>query len=99
MPDEPDDASGRGAGGDGPGREPDAGGDTPRSESDGGGSGDAREPGSDGGGDRDVEDPAEKKARLERILREYRATLRNEADPAHEGFSADDYRTQKPPHW
>ncbi len=40
-----------------------------------------------------------RKTRLERILREYRSTLRNESDSGHDGFSADDYRSQKPPHW
>lgn len=41
----------------------------------------------------------EKKERLERALRRYRATLRNEAESDASGFSAEHYRSQKPPHW
>lgn len=40
-----------------------------------------------------------KKARLEAVLRKYRATLRNEAEAGNEGFSLDYYQEQKPPHW
>lgn len=40
-----------------------------------------------------------KKERLERALRRYRATLRNEAESDASGFSAEHYRSQKPPHW
>ena len=42
---------------------------------------------------------AQKKARLEEALRKYRATLRNEAETGNAGFSADDYKSQRPPHW
>lgn len=45
------------------------------------------------------ETDAQKKARLEAVLRKYRATLRNEAETGSGGFSADYYRSQKPPHW
>ncbi|GAA3829744.1 hypothetical protein KACC15558_06920 [Brevibacterium ammoniilyticum] len=45
------------------------------------------------------DDEREKKARLERALRAYRATLRNEAESGTTGFSAEHYRSQKPPHW
>ncbi|WP_309132299.1 hypothetical protein [Brevibacterium sp.] len=45
------------------------------------------------------DEAAQKKAHLEKILRDYRATLRNESYSGHSGFSADDYRSQKPPHW
>ncbi|GAA1864383.1 hypothetical protein [Brevibacterium marinum] len=38
-------------------------------------------------------------ARLDAALRRYRATLRNEAETGNEGFSADYYKSQKPPHW
>lgn len=41
----------------------------------------------------------QKQARLDAALRRYRATLRNEAETGNEGFSADYYKTQKPPHW
>lgn len=41
----------------------------------------------------------QKKARLDAALRKYRATLRNEAETGSGGFSADYYRSQKPPHW
>lgn len=41
----------------------------------------------------------QKKARLDAALRKYRATLRNEAETGNGGFSADYYRSQKPPHW
>ena len=41
----------------------------------------------------------QKKARLDAALRKYRATLRNEAETDNGGFSADYYRSQKPPHW
>lgn len=40
-----------------------------------------------------------KKARLEAVLRKYRATLRNEAEAGNDGFSLDYYKEQKPPHW
>ncbi|MCI4010311.1 hypothetical protein [Brevibacterium sp. ZH18] len=40
-----------------------------------------------------------KKERLEKAMRKYRATLRNEAETTEGGFSADYYRSQKPPHW
>lgn len=49
--------------------------------------------------DDEQETVQQKKARLEAALRRYRATLRNEAEPGNEGFSADYYRSQKPPHW
>lgn len=57
--------------------------------------------------DDDLETPSEgehetaeqKEARLEAVLRKYRATLRNEAETEAGGFSADYYRSQKPPHW
>lgn len=38
-------------------------------------------------------------ARLDAALRRYRATLRNEAETGNEGFSAEYYKSQKPPHW
>lgn len=41
----------------------------------------------------------QKKARLEAAVQKYRATLRNEAETGNGGFSADYYRSQKPPHW
>ena len=44
-------------------------------------------------------DDREKQERLERALRRYRATLRNEAESDASGFSAEHYRSQKPPHW
>lgn len=51
-------------------------------------------------GDRPTTDEdAVRKERLERALRKYRATLRNEAESGTEGFSAEHYRSQKPPHW
>lgn len=49
--------------------------------------------------DDEHETAQEKKARLEAALRKYRATLRNEAETGNEGFSADYYTSQKPPHW
>lgn len=49
--------------------------------------------------DDEQETVQQKKARLEAVLRRYRATLRNEAETGNEGFSADYYRSQKPPHW
>ena len=58
------------------------------------------EDGADGvDGAAESEDAATKTARLDALMRRYRATLRNEAEPGHEGFSADHYRSQKPPHW
>ena len=45
------------------------------------------------------DEDAVRKERLERALRKYRATLRNEAESGNEGFSAEHYRSQKPPHW
>ncbi|KZE23427.1 hypothetical protein ACMZ29_04060 [Brevibacterium casei] len=44
-------------------------------------------------------DDREKQERLERALRRYRATLRNEAESDASGFSPEHYRSQKPPHW
>lgn len=41
----------------------------------------------------------QKQARLDAALKKYRATLRNEAETGDGGFSADYYRSQKPPHW
>lgn len=41
----------------------------------------------------------QKRVRLEAAVRKYRATLRNEAEADNGGFSADYYRSQKPPHW
>lgn len=41
----------------------------------------------------------QRQARLDAALRRYRATLRNEAETGNEGFSADYYKSQKPPHW
>ena len=49
--------------------------------------------------DEEHETEHQKKARLEAAVRKYRATLRNEAETGNEGFSADYYRSQKPPHW
>lgn len=40
-----------------------------------------------------------KRARIEAAVKKYRATLRNEAETQTQGFSADHYRAQKPPHW
>lgn len=49
--------------------------------------------------DDERETAEQKKARLDAALRSYRATLRNEAETGNEGFSADYYKSQKPPHW
>ncbi|MDN6133884.1 MAG: hypothetical protein L0J03_07225 [Brevibacterium sp.] len=49
--------------------------------------------------DDEQETAQQRKARLEAALRKYRATLRNEAETADEGFSAGYYKSQKPPHW
>lgn len=49
--------------------------------------------------DEEHETEQQKKARLEAAVRKYRATLRNEAESGNEGFSADYYRSHKPPHW
>lgn len=49
--------------------------------------------------DDDPKAAQQKKARLEAALRRYRATLRNEAETDSGGFSADYYKSQKPPHW
>lgn len=49
--------------------------------------------------DEEPETERQKKARLEAAVQKYRATLRNEAETGNEGFSADYYRSQKPPHW
>lgn len=49
--------------------------------------------------DAEQETAQQKKERLEAALRKYRATLRNEAETDTGGFSADYYRSQKPPHW
>ncbi|GAA1560450.1 hypothetical protein SAMN04489751_2660 [Brevibacterium sandarakinum] len=49
--------------------------------------------------DDEQETVQQKKERLEAALRRYRATLRNEAETGNDGFSADYYRSQKPPHW
>ena len=49
--------------------------------------------------DEEHETEPQKRARLEAAVRKYRATLRNEAEADNGGFSADYYRSQKPPHW
>lgn len=49
--------------------------------------------------DDEHETAQQRKARLEAALRKYRATLRNEAETGNEGFSADYYKSQRPPHW
>lgn len=49
--------------------------------------------------DEEYETEPQKRARLEAAVRKYRATLRNEAEADNGGFSADYYRSQKPPHW
>lgn len=49
--------------------------------------------------DEEHETEHQKRARLEAAVRKYRATLRNEAETDNGGFSADYYRSQKPPHW
>ena len=57
------------------------------------------EPVADGEADDGPEAAKLKKARLDAVLRKYRATLRNEAEAGNEGFSLDYYKEQKPPHW
>lgn len=46
-----------------------------------------------------VEDERARRDRVERAVRRYRATLRNETETGHSGYSDDHYRSQKPPHW
>lgn len=59
----------------------------------------AAEPATEPAADDEHEMAQQKKARLEAALRKYRATLRNEAETGNDGFSADYYKSQKPPHW